>query len=920
MSTESFGELLRRFRLDAGMSQTELAETTGVHHGLIGRFERDLQIPNEDQLTAFEQALGLVGSQLRGHWKPGTAPPVGTQAAGSIPAVWNAPSRNPHFTGRAGMLGVLRSRIADVSRAVILPLALHGTGGIGKTQLALEYAYRHKSDYDIVWWIDAEQPELIDVSFAELGTRLGLPRSESVPRDARDAREALRKARPNNRWLVVFDNAAEPESIAGFMPDPGECGHILITTRMRAWTAVVSAVEVDVFDRAESVERLTSGVRNLSRADAAAIAETVGDLPLAVEGATAWLAATGTPPDQYTRLLSEEPTRALAGQRAPGYPRSVTMVWNMSIDRLRTQSPLASHLLQLTAFLDPDAIATELFYDDDTIDLLSRLTGRQLTLLEVGDAIKEIVMLSLMRADSASLRIHRLIQATLIDRMEPAERIRTAHGVHLILANARPSQGDADNPESWARYALIWPHLAPSRAAECNEPTVRELLIERVRYLWNIGEFERALRFGRGIETAWTRALAGSQQPDTATTSLTRQLLRLKSLIGTVLWTAGRHRESHEIHRAVLSAQRQIMPENDVEVLHTAGVLAADLRALGEFRSALEMDLHTYEAFSEVLSADHPRVLSAANNLALSFRLCGDIRKGRELDGQTFVIRRSVLGETHPHTITSHIGIGIGLIVLGRYREAEIELRAVYEAVRRRTPQVLSETIRTATALSTLLNKIHKNDEALEIAETAYRSSVDKFGELDLESLSCAVRLSTAQSSVGRVVEGRDLAFRALAGYAESLGPLHPHTLACTSNLAVHHRRNTTYDLALVNARQAVERLGESLGEQHPYTLAASANLANSLVDTGDPAAAESIERATATAFASRLGPEHPDTLAVNSNLAATLNLLGRGDEARRFDRIIVANSKNRSRRDRRKLRTTPQWSRIDFDLQPRPL
>src|SRR4051812_20358190 len=152
--------------------------------------------------------------------------------AGALPAVWKVPPRNPHFTGRDDMLTELRRRL-HAGEATLVVQALYGLGGVGKTQLAIEYAHRYPVDYDLVWWIDAEQPVLIPDQLAALAARLGLPPRPTV---ADTVDRLLAELRGRDRWLLIFDNANYPQDIAGYRP--GGAGHVLITSRYPGWGAL----------------------------------------------------------------------------------------------------------------------------------------------------------------------------------------------------------------------------------------------------------------------------------------------------------------------------------------------------------------------------------------------------------------------------------------------------------------------------------------------------------------------------------------------------------------------------------------------------------------------------------------------------------------------------------------------------------
>ena len=160
---------------------------------------------------------------------------AGPRLPGSLPRVWNLPARNPGFTGRDGLLVAVRERLLAGDKAVVQ--AFQGMGGVGKTQLAIEYAYRFAGAYDLAWWVNAEQAGLIGDQFAALGAALGCVQAGAGVEAVRAA--VLGELRERGRWLLVFDNAENPADITGWLPGGG--GHVLITSRERAWAEVAVA-------------------------------------------------------------------------------------------------------------------------------------------------------------------------------------------------------------------------------------------------------------------------------------------------------------------------------------------------------------------------------------------------------------------------------------------------------------------------------------------------------------------------------------------------------------------------------------------------------------------------------------------------------------------------------------------------------
>lgn len=268
-------------------------------------------MPEEEARRRLREAVG--GRRRPNHppiFPTGTsAPAVHPRLPGSLPRVWNLPLRNVAFTGRDGMIVALRDRLS-AGRHVVVE-ALHGMGGVGKTQLAIEYAHRFAGDYDLCWWVDSEQPELVGEQLTGLAVSLGLVEVDAGTPTALAAVKSY--LGQHDRWLLIFDNADGPAAVRAWLPSGP--GHVLITSRHHVWGGVAEPVAVDLFARAESIALLRRHLATLPEADAELLAEALGDLPLAVAQAAGLLAETGMSTSDYLEVLAEHAARPQ--RRAP---------------------------------------------------------------------------------------------------------------------------------------------------------------------------------------------------------------------------------------------------------------------------------------------------------------------------------------------------------------------------------------------------------------------------------------------------------------------------------------------------------------------------------------------------------------------------------------------------------------------------
>ena len=718
-----------------------------------------------DMLRTLLAAVGGPGRPTHAPPPPAGAAVRGPRPPGALPAVWNVPSRSAMFTGRDELLAKLRERWA--SGGLATAQALYGMGGVGKTLLAVEFAHRFVADYDLVWWVDSEQPGLIGEQFASLAAAAGEATLElEVPAAAAAARAYLRG---RGRWLVVFDNAEDPPAIRSLLPEGG--GHVLITSRNPAWAGVAMPVEVDVFSRPESVSLLMEQVPSLTRREANEIAERVGDLPLAVSQAAGVLAETGIAPREYLRALDAEVAQVMDVGIPATYGASLAAVVRVATAKLGQVDQAAVQFLQICAFLAPEPVPTSWFTNAAARSAPGEgragslgpghpvLGGPDPAATESGDAagrlpealaavaaspfalaqsVGRLPRYGLARATAGSGPVlHRLTAAITCHCLAPADQASARAVAERLLVSNAPA--DTDDASTWAAWAILIPHLIAVDPATTTNSDVRVLACNGIRYLLIRGDPGPGRDLAAWLHRTWTERL-GPSHPHT---------LLAASGLAQAHTDLGDYQVGRALYQDLLAEYRSDLGDDHPDTLRAANGLAVTQNTLGEHEAAGALLTDTLARYRRVLGDDHPDTLRSVGGLANTYNHLGEHEAAGALLTDTLARYRRVLGDDHPDTLRSANGLANTLHALGDHEAA----RTMHEDTLARRLRVLDDdhpdTLRSATNLAITLHALGEREAARTMHEDTLARYRRVLGDDHPDTLRSAASLAMTLRDLG---------------------------------------------------------------------------------------------------------------------------------------------------------------------------
>ncbi|MEO3863335.1 FxSxx-COOH system tetratricopeptide repeat protein [Acrocarpospora sp. B8E8] len=635
-------DLFRRLRSEKRSTNAQLVARTGLAAGHVSDVLRGWKAPSPDTAQQLAEALGATqeiarraralaeklaelnryqrrqarASERATHSEPPRLPPV-----------WNVPVRNPHFTGRQRELVRLHRLLAEQSTVAVH--ALHGMGGIGKTQTVIEYAHRHAPEYELVWWLNAEQIGTVADEITQLAVEIGVPAFDDPEATLRAVKQQLRGMR---NWLLIFDNAEDPDQVRELLP--GGPGKVLITTRRDGFRAIGGVVDLDTLDRREAIALLRHRAPALTEAHAERLAERLGDLPLALDQVAAYLDQTGMPVEEYLELLGTRASDLYVRGRPASYRGTIATIWSLSIQQVRATAPGALHLLRLCAWLAPEPIPLDLF-TGHAERLPRSLAVVVADPIEFADTVGVLAGFSLARRMPDGMLLHRLVQDVTRQHDTAGTMVPTeeAGALPIVLGLLRAHM--PDDPynirQTWPAYRRFLPHIL---AATSHHDDKRPVATEDAAWLLaNAGEYlhqngrntealplqERALRI---------RELAhGDDHP---------AIVHSLNSVGRVLYGLGRQADALVVHQRAIRILESILdPAHSEEFAFTLRTTGRVLYGLGRQSEAVPLFQRALQIQEAVQGRDHLAVADTLAELGHVLSLMGrdaDLENSRQLD------------------------------------------------------------------------------------------------------------------------------------------------------------------------------------------------------------------------------------------------------------------------------------------------
>ncbi|HZS77874.1 MAG TPA: tetratricopeptide repeat protein [Ktedonobacteraceae bacterium] len=930
--SKEIGSRIRLEREKRGWSQEELADKIGTTQVNISRWEKGSTTPGPYYRQSLAKQFGKTLEELgfvKSEEKKQTIeiPTTSSTEQQTGTRHWNVPyRRNPFFTGREVLLHQLYTILNTNKMAALTQTqAISGLGGIGKTQVAVEYAYRYRDNYQAVLWVNASTYDSLVADFFMLAALLDL--TEKDQDQLIVVNVVKRWFALNKNWLLIFDNVDDPQLVEGFLPRLGE-GSILITTRQHALGSIAQTIEVEKMEREEGVLFLMRRIRILNSDNTATreltkeelalaheIVEATDGLPLAIDQAGAYIEETRCGLKGYLDLYQSRHKELLQrrGILPTDHPESVAATLSLSFEQIMRQNPIAADLLRLLAFFDPEAIPEEMI-----ILGVSALDATSLSEIsdpfQFNEAIQLLMRYSLIRRipDEQVLSTHRLVQVVLKDSLPENEQRIWAEYVIRVLNQVFPEV----DPETWSKCQRYIPHVQAGMASikqlEVVISEAADLFTRASHYLIEHAQYalaEELLQSALSIQ----EQLQLSDKPETAITVSELGLLylaqgkylqarplleqgrdiRQRTLglqepgtaasldhLGQLYYALGKYSEAEKLYRQALDIRQKVFTTENREVAASLAHLAELNSTMGYYKPAEELYKQALSIQQKILGDEHPDVAHTLNDLALVYRRMGWYSDAEQLYWSSHNIFLNAYGKEHPHIAEVLNNLARLYRAQAQFDKAELYYRQALEIRENVLGVDHPDTARNLVGLAKLYHSQGKYSEAIDLSEQALSIQEQKLAANHPDTADTLRNIARLYQALRKYPEAEAYYNRAMAICENTPGSKHPRVALILSGLSELYMAQGNYQEAKPLIERSLEIRKETLGPDHPYVAYNLENLAKIHHALREYSQAEALYKEALAIRINALGSQHPYTANTSSNLAQLYIDMQRYEEA----------------------------------------
>ena len=823
------------------------------------------------KLQALAREIGDAIFQIKTEYPNAAIKPLVDEKARLTSVIHNLPfARNPVFADRRSELEKLHDWLQEQTGLTMMQtVVVHGLGGVGKTQLAIEYAWKFLGSYDAVFFVKADTCQTLDSGLAELTSLLSLPEAGEHDQ-AIQITALLDWMKGHNRWLLIADNAdteSAAEAIQERLP-PNLSGAVLITSRRSHWPVIIWDLSLDILLSADASRFLLDRVARAGHdagdeVAARSLAHELGNLPLALEQAGAAIIEMRLSFDTYREWLRDARPELLNVRREGGtdYPEPVAQTWRVTVDRL---SPLACVLLRFAAWFAPEAIPRGLFSAEISVLLEVLEKGTDYSEFAIGKALAELDRWSLIRLTLKTVSVHRLLQAVEQDSLEQEERKRWLLRAARLVNAFAPEQ--SEDVRTWG----IWRPLSPHVETLLEHAKLQGVSTQLITVLTNkLGLFFKGCGGYTQAELLLRRALEIEEQSSQVGDPKVAEKL---NKLAEVLTKTNRLKEAEPLYERALAIREKALGSEHSDVAESLNNVALLYVNQGQYAKAEPLYERALMIVEKALGPEHPDVATSLNNLARLYETRGQYAKAKPLYGRALAIREKVFD---PNVAQSLNNLAALHYKQGQYAKAG----SLFEqALAIREKALGPEHPDVATGLNNLAALYDKQGQYAE-AEPLYERALaiwEKALGPEHPNVATGINgLAALCDKQGQYAEAESLYERALAIREKALGPEHPNVATSLNGLAALYDKQGQYAKAEPLYERALAIREKALGPEHPDVATSLNGLAALYDKQGQSAKAEPLYERALAIREKALSSEHPNVATSLNGLAALYDKQG---------------------------------------------